>query len=83
LYNCGILRKVKTHRTVGHHKTIANGPDLSFFNETDSDFLLNKKYELYIDSEKVKSYVQDVESKIKVKLDPKYLRWNLYNMPSF
>ncbi|ORY07895.1 hypothetical protein LY90DRAFT_440279 [Neocallimastix californiae] len=42
---------------------------------------LLKKYELFIDTEKIINYVKDEEAKIKIKLDPKYLRWNLYNMP--
>jgi len=78
LYNSGLLRKVK--KPFIHHRSMNNGPDLSFLDEKDNDFIPNKKYELFIDPEKVLSYVKDVESKIKIKLDPKYLRWNLYNM---
>lgn len=80
LYNSGLLKKVKVNKVTPHHKFGISGLNLSFFDEKDKDFLLNKKYELFIDAEKVYSYVKDEEAKIKIKLDPKYLRWNLYNM---
>jgi len=81
LYNSGLLKKVKTNKVTSHNKFGVSGPNLSFFDEKDNDFLLNKKYELFIDTEKIINYVKDEEAKIKIKLDPKYLRWNLYNMP--